>query len=362
MIGNFYQKMTDFENLLYKDPYSLIDKKKNFFFKKKINELTIHHFNNCLEYKKILKFLKHKKSQNLKIEEIPFIPVRLFKEFDLLSVNKKKIIKILNSSGTSNNKLSKIYLDKKNSDYQLKVLQAIMSKIIGNARLPMLIIDKKPNIDDRQNFNAKIAAINGFSVFGKYHHYLLNDNDEIDYKSLDVFLSKYSEQKFFIFGFTSMIFENLIQKLDKKFLTRTLHKGILLHGGGWKKLENQKISNSLFKKKLNEKLKLTNIYNYYGLIEQTGSIFIECRCGYFVSSSFSEVIVRNNNLQVVKNGSKGFLQLLSLLPSSYPGHSILTEDIGQIIDRNKCNCSLHGTRFLVHGRLSKAEIRGCSDV
>lgn len=354
--------MTDLENLLNKDPFSLVDKKKEFFFEKKINELTIHHYNNCLEYKKILKFLKYKVSKNLKIEEIPFIPVRLFKEFDLLSVNKKNIIKILNSSGTSNNKLSKIYLDKKNSDHQLKVLQAIMSKIIGNVRLPMLIIDKKSNLTNRQNFNAKIAAINGFSVFGKYHHYLLNDNDEIDYEGLNVFLSKYSEQKFFIFGFTSMIFENLIQRLDKKFLTKTFHKGILLHGGGWKKLEDQKISNSLFKKKLNDKLKLTKIYNYYGLIEQTGSIFIECRCGYFVSSNFSKVIVRDNNLRVTKNGSKGFLQLLSLLPSSYPGHSILTEDIGQIIDRNKCNCSLVGTRFLVHGRLSKAEIRGCSDV
>ena len=105
-----------------------------------------------------------------------------------------------------------------------------------------------------------------------------------------------------------------------------------------------------------------NIYNYYGLIEQTGSIFIECKCGYFVSSNFSEVIVRDNNFKVAKNGSKGFLQLLSLLPSSYPGHSILTEDVGQIIDKNKCKCTFNGTRFLVHGRLSEAEIRGCSDV
>ena len=354
--------MINFKNLLKKDPFSLIDKKKKIFFEKKINELTIHHFNNCSEYKKILKFLNYKTSKNLKIEEIPFIPVRLFKEFKLLSVKKKKIIKILNSSGTSNNKLSKIYLDKKNSDQQLKVLQSIMSKIIGNVRLPMLIIDKKPNIRDRQKFNAKIAAINGFSVFGKHHHYLLTDNDEIDYNSLNVFLNKYSDQKFFIFGFTSIIFENLIKRLDPKLLTRTLHKGILLHGGGWKKLENQKISNNLFKKKLNDKLKLMNIYNYYGLIEQTGSIFIECKCGYFVSSNFSEVIVRDNNFKVAKNGSKGFLQLLSLLPSSYPGHSILTEDVGQIIDKNKCKCPFNGTRFLVHGRLSEAEIRGCSDV
>ena len=33
------------------------------------------------------------------------------------------------------------------------------------------------------------------------------------------------------------------------------------------------ISNSLFKKELNKKLRMKNIFNYYGLIEQTGSIF-----------------------------------------------------------------------------------------
>jgi hypothetical protein len=51
-----------------------------------------------------------------------------------------------------------------------------------------------------------------------------------------------------------------------------------------------------------------------------------------------------------------------LLPTSYPGHNILTEDVGEIIDRTKCNCALEGKRFLIHGRAERAEIRGCSDV
>ena len=103
----------------------------------------------------------------------------------------------------------------------------------------MLIIDKKPNIRDRQKFNAKIAAINGFSVFGKHHHYLLTDNDEIDYNSLNVFLNKYSDQNFY-FWIYKYYFEILLKRLDPKLLTRTLHKGILLHGGGWKKIRKSK--------------------------------------------------------------------------------------------------------------------------
>ena len=53
---------------------------------------------------------------------------------------------------------------------------------------------------------------------------------------------------------------------------------------------------------------------------------------------------------------------MSLLPLSYPGHSILTEDRGQIIDFDGCKCGKSGKYFLVRGRLPKAELRGCSDV
>ena len=235
--------------------------------------------------------------------------------------------------------------------------------ILGKQRLPMLIIDQNPNLLNKYTFNARIAAIYGFSIFGKNLTYLLNENNEINYLLLNNFLKKYGKNKFFIFGFTSFIFDNLINKLSKKLCKNTFENGILLHGGGWKKMEKIKINNNEFKKRLFKKLKLKEIYNYYGLVEQTGSIFIECKyCHYFVTSNYSEVLIRDINFNVLKNGKKGFIQLLSLLPRSYPGHSIITEDIGEIADNRSCKCSLKGTRFIVHGRAKHSEIRGCSDV
>ena len=107
---------------------------------------------------------------------------------------------------------------------------------------------------------------------------------------------------------------------------------------------------------------ISNIHNYYGLVEQTGSIFLECKCGYFVASNFSEVLIRGPNFELLKNKQRGFIQLISLLPTSYPGHSIITEDIGETVDETNCKCGLGGKKFLVHGRVEKAEIRGCSDI
>ena len=89
---------------------------------------------------------------------------------------------------------------------------------------------------------------------------------------------------------------------------------------------------------------------------------VECKkCSCFVTSIYSEILIRDKHFNIVRNNNTGFIQLFSLLPISYPGHSILTEDIGEIVDDDNCECSSQGTRFLVHGRAKQSEIRGCSD-
>tara|TARA_B110000967_G_C18896603_1_gene571142 strand:- start:1474 stop:2481 length:1008 start_codon:yes stop_codon:yes gene_type:complete len=331
---------------------------KHFF--KEISKLTKFHYNNSKEYKKIINLLYPEKIIKT-VDSIPFIPAKLFKDMDLKSIPDNKVFKILESSGTSGGKPSKIYLDKENAKRQTLVLNEIVSNILGKKRIPMLIIDEKKNIFNPKKFDAKTAAILGFSLFGNSHHYLIEDK-KINYKNLNNFLDKYSTSNFLIFGFTSYIYQFLLKDFEKNKIKKNFSKGILIHGGGWKKMEAIKISNKIFKKKLNEKLKLQNIFNYYGLIEQTGSIFFECQnCNCFTTSKYSDVLIRDKNFKILPSNKKGFIQLLSLLPKSYPGHSIITEDIGEIIDNN-CNSCFGKKKFLVHGRAEKSEVRGCSDV
>ena len=356
--------MTEFnsEKIFSINPYSLNLKEKELFLIKAMKNLTNHHYKNSKTYKKLLKYFKFKMKKNTNLTDIPFLPVRLFKDVELKSVKENKVIKILRSSGTTNQRTSKIFLDKKNSQDQSKALNVIIKNLLGQERLPMLIIDKKPHQKERSNINAKMAAINGFSIFGKDHLFLLNENNEIGYENLNIFLKKYHDKKFFIFGFTSLIYQYLIKKISTGYLKHNFKNAILLHGGGWKKMEKLKVSNKKFKSLLLKKLGLNQVHNYYGLIEQTGSIFIECKCGYFVSSVFSDIIIRDKNFKIVKTRTKGLIQLFSTLASSYPGHSILTEDIGEIVPDTYCKCSMKGKKFLVHGRIKEAEIRGCSDV
>lgn len=350
-------------NLKKFNPFEIERKKKNKIYIDQIRLLNLHHYNRCKKYKKIINNLKFKLKNINKLEDFPMLPVRIFKKFDLKSVSENKIVKKLVSSGTSGQELSKIYLDKKNASDQVRVLGRIMSTILGKKRLPMLIIDQNPKTLDKSIFNARTVAIYGFSIFGTQHSYLLDEENKIDYVSLNNFLKKYSSDKFLIFGFTSLVYENLIQKLSFNLIKSDFQNGILIHGGGWKKMEKLKVNNTIFKKKLIEKINLNKIYNYYGLVEQAGSVFIESKkCGYFHTSVYSDIFIRDKKFNVLKNKKKGLIQLISLLPTSYPGHNILTEDIGEIIGEDNCKCGLKGKYFLVHGRTKEAEIRGCSDI
>ena len=66
-------------------------------------------------------------------------------------------------------------------------------------------------------------------------------------------------------------------------------------------------------------------------------------------------------MRVLPSGKIGFIQLISILPKSYPGHVILTEDLGEIVENN-CSCKNMGKRFKVIGRAKRSEIRGCSNI
>ena len=73
------------------------------------------------------------------------------------------------------------------------------------------------------------------------------------------------------------------------------------------------------------------------------------------------LIRRPQDFSVAEQGERGLIELLSLLPTSYPGHILLTEDEGEILGEDDCSCGRKGKYFKIYGRMKGAEIRGCSD-
>ena len=351
----------DLSSIIDIPPFSLGKMEKATFFAEVLCELTKHHFANCAQYRKILNVLGFDPNIKHNIEDIPPIPVRLFKDYDLLSVNKSQIIKTMTSSGTSGQSVSKIFLDRITATNQTKVLTKIVSSFIGTKRLPMLIIDTKNVLKNRNMFSARGAGILGFSMLGYDVTYALDEDMQLDIDAVETFCRKHQGENILIFGFTFMIWEYFYNVVKNAGIKLTLDNGIMIHGGGWKKLSEESVDNKTFKRLLEGVCGIKRVYNYYGMVEQTGSIFMECEAGYLHSSIFSDVRVLRTDFSSCDMHETGLVQLSSLLPYSYPGHILLTEDTGEIMGEDNCSCGRFGKYFKIHGRVIDAEIRGCSD-
>ena len=162
-----------------------------------------------------------------------------------------------------------------------------------------------------------------------------------------------------------MIWEYFYKKivaLKNENVTFDLSDGVLIHGGGWKKLIGEAVSAQEFHQRLTDACGLQHIHDYYGMVEQTGCIYMECEYGHLHTSIFSDVIIRRTkDFSLCGAEESGIIEVVSSIPESYPGHCLLTEDIGQILGEDDCPCGRKGKYFKVEGRLKDAEIRGCSD-
>jgi phenylacetate-coenzyme A ligase PaaK-like adenylate-forming protein len=351
-----------YQDWLKYEPYELDFNEKQNLLVKELNQLTKFHFKNCESYARILKSQNFDTIQFENLKDFPFLPVRLFKNRDLKSVNDDEVVKTMTSSGTSGQQVSRIFLDKATAHLQTKVLTKIVSSYIGVKRLPMLILDSEAVVKDRNLFSARGAGILGFSMFGSKRVFAFDDEMKLNEKAISDFLLDHKGQKVLLFGFTFIVYAYFLKSLEKSKQKFDLSNGILIHGGGWKKLLSEAISSEHFKNRLNRVCGLNRIYDYYGMVEQTGSVFMECEHGYLHTPVYADVIIRrSNDFSVAEFGEIGIIQVISLLPLSYPGHSLLTEDEGVIVGEDTCNCGRLGKYFKIIGRIKLAEIRGCSD-
>ena len=354
----------EYEELYSKDPYTVGRDEKRTLLTERLAHLSRLHSDNCPYYRNLIRGLR-KDLSKCGLEDFPYYPVRLFKEYDLKSVDDDKVVKTLTSSGTTGQRVSKIYLDRTTAVNQQKTLVKIVSNYIGSSRAPMIIIDCPSVIKDRDKFSARGAGILGFSIFATKKIYALNDDMKLNVDELVAFLDETMGKTIFMFGFTFMIWQYFYKELCRlkdEGITIDLSDAVLFHGGGWKKLINEAVDRSTFKKSLKEVCGLRSVHDYYGMVEQTGCIYVECEEGHFHASTYSDVLVRDpSDWSVCPNGKEGIVQVLSGIPESYPGHSLLTEDRGIVFGEDDCPCGRKGKYFDILGRVKEAEIRGCSD-
>lgn len=321
--------------------------------------LTELHRARCAEYARILAATGHDGARPYRdLADLPWLPVRLFKHHILKSIPDDAVYKVLTSSGTTG-EVSRIYLDQAAATAQTRALARTMRGVLGPTRLPMLVVDTPATVANRLSFSARGAGALGMVNFGRNHVWVLDERGEPNLPAIREFLAKHGQAPFLIFGFTFMVWLYLYEAARDAGLD--LGNGILIHSGGWKKLADRAVDNAEFRRRLANDTGLTRVHNFYGMVEQIGTVFLEGPSGgSLYCPDFADVIIRDPvTWAEAPVGTPGLVEVISTLPTSYPGHVLLTEDLGVV--HGVDDGDWPGKRFSILGRLPRAEARGCSD-
>lgn len=305
-----------------------------------------------------------------RVADLPFLPVSLLKANPPLSfIASGDVKRTLTSSATTSQSPSRVVLDAATSRRMTKGVVTIVRDFIGTSRRPYLVVDTQDTMRSGGDLGARGAAIQGLHPFASQATYCLNANGqgdlELDCKKLLEFAEAHRDDEILVYGFTYILWNYLVKPLLANNMCLNLARVKILHSGGWKRLQEQAVEKTVFNQQLAGVVGCSPecVIDFYGMVESVGVIFPDCAAGNKHTPAFGEVIVRDPlTLEPAEAGGYGIVQVCSILPTSFPGNLLLTEDMAQVIGYDDCPCGRRGISFRFAGRVPKAEVRGCGNL
>jgi len=304
------------------------------------------------------------------IADLPYLPVAAFKSDPPLTlVPENEIKRTLTSSATSGQLPSRVVLDAATSRRVTKGFITIVRDFIGPARRPYLVVDTPENLRSQPELGARGAAIQALMSFTSETAPCLRlektGETGLDLQMLLTFADRWKEAEVLVYGFTSMIWTHLAQPLQRRGVSLSMPNIRVLHSGGWKRLEHQAVTKDVFIHSVASVFGCSEdrVIDFYGMVENVGVVYPDCESENKHVPAFADVIVRDPiTLRPVGAGGQGVLEVCSVLPTSFPGFLLLTEDIAELIGHDGCPCGRRGTHFRFLRRVPKAELRGCGNL
>ena len=305
-----------------------------------------------------------------KIADLPYLPVGVFKASPPLAlVDADDIKRTLTSSATTGQVPSRVVLDAATARRMTKGVLTIVRDFIGSSRRPYLVVDTPDNLAAQGQLSARGAAVQALGSFATEIVSCLRPgpegNSSLDLEKLLSCAAKWKNAEVLVYGFTYVIWTQLVQTLQRQGITLDLPNVRVLHSGGWKRLLQQSVTRDVFTHGVASVFGCSpeRIIDYYGMVENVGVIYPDCNHGNKHVPAFAEVIVRHPlTLAPVEVGQRGLIQVCSVLPTSFPGFLLLTEDMAEVIGYDDCPCGRRGMSFRFTGRAPKAEVRGCGNL
>jgi hypothetical protein len=348
-------------------PYSMPPVEKGRWLSAELNKLTSFHRENCSLYGK---FLEQTRTSFENVEACPYLPVSVFKYFELRSVAAEAAQEI-RSSATTSGIPSRVFVDADTAALQKITVNKILEDFLGKEPRPYLIFDDRKTAAGR-GFSARGAALMALMPLASKFFFVMREEPDgslaLDQETLARAVSAArAHGGFLAYGFTYILYQahRQLDQLGLRYSGFEPKRSFLLHSGGWKRLQAQAVSKETFNQSVSAIWGLPEqaVIDYYGMAESVGVIFPDCVAGNKHPPFFADVIIRDPaTLRPVLPGQQGLIQMVSVLGRAGPNHAFITEDIGQLIAEDGCPCGRRGRAFRMLGRAAQAEVRGCGDV
>src|ERR1700678_2015401 len=206
------------------------------------------------------------------IADLPYLPVGVFKASPPLAlVGRDDIKRSLTSSATTGQVPSRIVLDAATARRMAKGVVTIVRDFIGPARRPYLVIDVPENLAARGELGTRGAAIQALGSFATEVVSCLRpgpDSDaNLDLDKLLACAEKWKHADVLVYGFTYVIWTQLVQPLQRQGIRLGMPNVHVLHSGGWKRLEQQAVTREVFTRGVADIFGCAadRILDYYGM-------------------------------------------------------------------------------------------------
>lgn len=287
----------------------------------------------CPPYSEYISLLGVNPAEINRVEDIPFMPIEFFKWRDVYC-GEGEPEKVFTSSNTGGTVASR---------HMMQSL-ALYEHAFTRA------------------FEQFYGAAEGWSIYGLLPNYLQRDGSSLVYM-VDRLIARCGSGGFYLDEYEKLIADMAADAKPKILLgvsyalwdlaeqyAPNLENTIVMETGGMKG-QREELPKSEFHKILTEAFGVEKIHSEYGMAELTSQAY-SSGDGVFRAPAWMRVVVRdvNNPLKMLPAGSRGAVSIIDLANISSCAF-IATQDVGRTFADDS---------FMIEGRLSGADIRGCN--
>ncbi len=301
-------------------------------------EVFYYQYNNNLIYQQWINNLGINPKDITTVEDIPFMPISLFKSHKIKSFEGNSEI-IFQSSGTTGNQTSKHYV--KSIALYRESYKRAFKYMYGNIE-QYTILALLPSYLEREG-SSLIFMTEDLIKSSKDSHsgfYLYN------YLDLHNILNKLSEQnkKVLLLGVSFALLE-FAENYNINY------KDLIVMETGGMKGKRKEILRQELHSILQKSFGVKQIHSEYGMTELMSQAYSNGN-GIFEYPPWMKILIRDPNdpLSLIAKGKTGGINVVDLY-NLYSCSFIATQDLGKLLENN---------RFEILGRFDNSDIRGCN--